>query len=340
MDRIKWILVLWGILAVSTFFQLVMVESFGRFNYHLSDYLITPLASMATGIVLFFGLVLPAFDAVRNLGTIKKILILSFSGLVYGIVFIFILHVFPLIFYPNPSPYKESVFAFFVGDYHNVLKNYLFQVSILFAFEYISKERQLLTGQKNLEIELNKTKLQLLKSQLQPHFLFNSLNSVVSEIDVNKANAQEMLINLSDILRVTLDSDFMEAVTLREELEFIKKYLSIEKIRYEDQLVYDIDVPDLAMDLKVPKLILQSLVENTIKHGFKGIQRSIQIKIEADFNQKTILVKNNGKPLSDPVHFHTGLANVSERLKIFTKNNAVFEIYQNGGWVVNKINLK
>src|SRR6218665_1577071 len=200
MDRIKWILVLWGILAVSTFFQLVMVESFGRFNYHLSDYLITPLASMATGIVLFFGLVLPAFDAVRNLGTIKKILILSFSGLVYGIVFIFILHVFPLIFYPNPSPYKESVFAFFVGDYHNVLKNYLFQVSILFAFEYISKERQLLTGQKNLEIELNKTKLQLLKSQLQPHFLFNSLNSGCSKKEGKNGNALEMLINLSDIL--------------------------------------------------------------------------------------------------------------------------------------------
>lgn len=340
MNRIHWVLILWLILAFSTLFQMFAYGYFKEYDYDLIDYLITPLSSMLTGIILFFLVILPVFDKTAGWKMLKRFLILGGLGVVYSFIFILILHLFPILFYENPSDYGESVFGFFVADFHNVLKNYLFQIAILFAFEYISKETNFITRQKNLEIELNQTRLQLLKSQLQPHFLFNSLNSVVSEIDVNKKNAQEMLINLSDILRITLDSDFMESVTLKEELEIIKKYLSIEKIRYEDQLIYDINVSDEAMNLKVPKLILQSIVENSIKHGFRGIQRSVEIRIEADFQQNIILVKNNGAELNLELNFRTGLTNVRERLKIFTGQENIFEIYQEGEWVVNKINLE
>lgn len=339
MSRIKWVFVLWLILAISTFFQLLMVEYFGKYDYELSDYLITPLASFTTGILLFFAMVLPVFDSIKNLSIVKRILILSFFGFIYSLTFILILHLFPLIFYANPSDYKESVFGFIVADFHNVLKNYLFQVAILFVFEYISNESNLIKKQKNLEIELTHTKLQILKSQLQPHFLFNALNSVVAEMDDNKQKAQQMLIHLSDILRTTLNSDFSVPVSLGEEIKTIEKYLEIEKIRYEEQLEFEINLSSEALKWKVPSLILQPLIENAIKHGFKGLRNSIQIIIEVDFENEFVIVKNNGTPLLNKIS-QIGLNNVSERMEIFTGNKNSFEIYQEGNWVINKIKLK
>jgi len=339
MKRIHLIVALWLLLAISTWFQMFIFEYAGKYDYKLIDYLVRPLASMATGIGLFFLMVLPVFDTTAQWSRWNRFLVLGVLGGLYSLVFILILHLFPILFYENPSNYKKSIFVFFVADFHNVLKNYLFQIAVLFVFEYVQKETKSITRQKNLEIELNRTKLQLLKSQLQPHFLFNALNSVVAEIDNKPAKAQDMLINISDILRVTLDSDFMEPVTLQEELSIIEKYLSIEKNRYEDQLLYTINVSDEAMQLKVPKLILQAIVENTIKHGFRGIEKSVTLKIEASFSEKEIYIKNNGARLSHKPDYNTGLTNVMERLKIFTGQDSAFEIYQDGEWVVNKISL-
>jgi len=340
MNRIHLVLILWLLLAISTFFQMITFEYFEKYQYEWIDYLVTPLASMLTGIGLFYAVILPVFDKTSDRKRLSRFAILSLLGIFYSVIFILVLHLFPMIFYENPSGYKKSIFGFFVADFHNVVKNYLFQIAILFVFEYVSKERKFVNSQKNLEIELNQTRLQLLKSQLQPHFLFNALNSVVAEIDNKPKNAQEMLINISDLLRVTLDSDFMEAVTLKEELDIIKKYLSIEKIRYEDQLVYEINVSDDELGLKVPKLILQAIVENAIKHGFKGINKELRLQITAAVEQKAIFVKNNGAKLSNKCDYGTGLTNVTERLKIFTGDENAFELYQEGDWVVNKINLK
>ncbi len=339
MNRVHWVLILLGVLAVSTLLQMFTYSYFQEYDYAWLDYFITPSASLITGILLFFIFILPVFDWTSDDKKFKRFLILGLAGLVYSTIFILILHLFPILFYENPSDYKKSVFGFFVADFHNVIKIYLFQISILFAFEYLTKEKKIITQQKNLEIELNQTKLQLLKSQLHPHFLFNAMNSVVSEIDTQPRKAQEMLINLSEILRTTLDSNFMESITLKEELEIVEKYLSIEKMRYEEQLNYKIEISKKAEFLKSPKLILQPIVENAIKHGFKENQKPVNILIQADEVKKYILIKNNGAPLNEII-YGTGLQNVSERMKIFTGNENSFEIYQEDGWVINKLNLR
>ena len=166
------------------------------------------------------------------------------------------------------------------------------------------------------------------------------MNSVVSEIDTQPRKAQEMLINLSEILRTTLDSDFMESTTLREELEILQKYLSIEKMRYEDQLNFEIDLSDEDKTIRLPKLILQPLVENAIKHGFKGIQNSLKIKIELNETKEFLLVKNDGAALQTRISNGTGLKNVKERMKIFTGIENSFEIYQEENWIINQLRLK
>jgi len=339
MNRIRWVLILWIILAISTLLQLAAVEYFGLYDYNWIDYIITPGASLATGVLLLFLFVLPVFDFSIKMKNIQRIILLSIAGLAYTIAFILIMHLFPVIFIKNSSDYKESILSFSVASFHNVIKNYLFQIAVLYAYEYISKEKELYSRQKDLEVELNRTRLQTLKSQLQPHFLFNSLNSVVAEIDENKNKAQTMLINLSDILRTSLNSDFTIPVTLEEEIGLIGKYLSIEKMRYEEQLGYEIKISQEAMKMKLPGMILQPLVENAIKHGFKGIYKRLDIVIEADADSKSVLVKNNGAPLSE-FDSQVGLKNVSQRMEIFTRNQNSFKIFQEGNWVINKISLQ
>ena len=338
MNRVRWILILWGILAVFTLLQMFTYQYFEKYDYELLDYFVTPLASLVTGIILFFVMVLPVFDKTVPLKNLNRILVLSGLGIVYSFLFIFILHLFPILIYDSDSNYLESVLGFFVADFHNVIKNYLFQIAILFAFEYIGKERVFLTKQKDLELELNQTKLQLLKNQLQPHFLFNSLNSVVAEIEHSPKKAEEMLLNLSGILRETLDSDFEKPVFLKEELDLLEKYLFIEKIRYEDQLNYEILVPEEDLIRKIPKFILQPIIENAIKYGFKGHLQPILIQIYSDEN--SIFIRNNGAILSKNPAVGTGLQNVKERMKIFTGLENSFEIYQDEKWVVNKLNFK
>lgn len=337
MNRISWVLILWFALAIFTVLQLAAVEISGLHIYKLSDYLITPGASLLTGIFLLFLFLIPVFDYSSRFKTFSRVLILGIFGIFYSFVFILIMHLFPIIFLENPSDYKESIFRFAVANFHNITKNYLFQIAVLYAYEYINKEKLLFEKQKNLELELNNTKLQILKSQLQPHFLFNALNSVVAEIDDNKSKAQEMLIDISDILRTSLHTDFLTPVSVKEELDLIKKYLSIEKIRYGEQLNYEILIEEKMMDKKIPSMIMQPLVENAIKHGYKDLQKPLTIIIKSDDN--SIIIKNDGHPL-DLIAQKIGLNNVSQRMELFAGEKHSFQIYQDEDWVINKIFLQ
>jgi len=340
MNRKKLVLILLAVLETVALMQLLIVEIFNPDRYTFQQILISALSGFVTGVLLLFILIIPFFDAMSKYVMKKRILYLGLFGFLYVVVFILTAYIFPSLFlWKSFSNYESAIINYAVSDFNNVLLSYLFQVAILYAHEYITKETRLINKQKNLEIELNQTKLQILKSQLQPHFLFNALNSVVAVIDENKRKAQEMLVNLSDILRTNLNIDFAEQTTLGEEINYLGKYLAIEKMRYENQLDYEIRVSPETAKMKLPALILQPLVENAIKHGFKGIQRELKIIIEADAGQKVIFVKNNGAPLGN-VEKQTGLTNVTERLSIYLPGKEAFEIYREGDWVVNKIILQ
>jgi len=339
MNRKKLVLILLAVLETVALMQLLIVEIFNPDRYTFQQILISTLSGFLTGVLLLFVLVIPFFDAMSKYMMKKRIFYLGLFGFLYVVAFILTAYIFPSLFlWKSFSNYESAIINYAVSDFNNVLLSYLFQVAILYAHEYISKETQLIKNQKNLEIELNQTKLQILKSQLQPHFLFNALNSVVAVIDENKRKAQEMLVNISDILRTTLNADFIEPATLKEEIDYLEKYLSIEKVRYEDQLHYKIDLAPESEKMLLPSLILQPVVENAIKHGFKGIQRTLTIVIEANADQKTILVKNNGAKI-EKVEIQTGITNVTERLSIFSPKRGSFRIYQEQGWIINEIKL-
>jgi two-component system LytT family sensor kinase len=173
-----------------------------------------------------------------------------------------------------------------------------------------------------LEARLTSAKLQALRMQINPHFLFNTLNSIAALVYVNPRAADEMLGDLSELLRRSLNSMEEQEVSLAQELEFIGAYLSIEQKRFGERLRLEQSVPDELMKALVPALILQPLVENAIRHGIEPRRGPGLISIEAKQEDKHLhlIVRDNGRGLPDAdlnssVRRGIGLANTQARLK-------------------------
>lgn len=173
-----------------------------------------------------------------------------------------------------------------------------------------------------LEARLTSSKLQALRTQINPHFLFNTLNSIATLVYVNPRAADEMLGDLSDLLRRSLDSMEDQEIPLAQELEFIGAYINIEQKRFGERLRVEQSVPDELMKALVPALILQPLVENAVRHGIEPRRGPGLISIEAKQEDQHLhlVVRDNGRGLSpgeseNPGRRGIGLANTQARLK-------------------------
>jgi sensor histidine kinase YesM len=155
---------------------------------------------------------------------------------------------------------------------------------LIYYQQYQEKElgsSQLETRLAQAELHATAAELRALKMQLQPHFLFNTLNSISALLEDNVQAADEMLSRLADLLRLTLDASAAETVPLAEELEFLKCYLEIERARFQDQLVIEMDVEPASMEAMVPNLVLQPIVENAIKHAVAPRRGAGRVEIRA-----------------------------------------------------------
>jgi two-component sensor histidine kinase len=170
----------------------------------------------------------------------------------------------------------------------------------------------------DLERVAREAQLRVLRAQLNPHFLFNSLNSVRSLITENPQRAASMVTGLSEILRYSLTSDRKDTVSLAEELGVIDEYVGVERMRFEDRLRVERSVDPRALETQVPPMILQTLVENAVKHGISALPRGGVVRLDANVRDGhlEVVVTNTGgfKPSVDNGGF--GLQNAAERLRL------------------------
>ena len=131
----------------------------------------------------------------------------------------------------------------------------------------IVSHRRARSGPRNLEARLAEARLKTLEAELHPHFLFNTLHAISTLVHSQPESADRMISRLSDLLRITFARSGAARVPLQEELEFLQKYLEIEQTRFQDRLTVSYEIDPDTLDAEVPRLILQPLVENAIKHG-------------------------------------------------------------------------
>ena len=335
----KWLIVAWSIYVLTFILQIILLARYE--DQKQIDFVWTNVVgSYIAGSVLILLYIIPLNKLISGLSIPKKILILFFAGFIFSVLFIglvtFIQSLLQQKF--DYTLYREEVIYYLKYHFHNIFKNYIFLTILLFALEYFQRENSLIKHENALKTSLVNAQLENLRSQFQPHFLFNALNSVVAVIDENKDKAQNMLIQLSDILRISIDNNFKCEHSLLEEINFLQKYLNIEKIRFEEQLEYSFEIDPEFKALNVPCLILQPMVENAIKHGFKRQKGTLKIVIKTNTHNNTLSVSNNGANLKD-AKFGKGLEGIQKRLQILYEGRSGFSIYQNDGWVVNELKL-
>lgn len=213
-----------------------------------------------------------------------------------------------------------------------------------YAFEYADRFRERDLKATRLESQLTRARLDALRMQLNPHFLFNALNAVASEVRVQRnEEAIGMLVGLSDLLRYALDSDEEPLVPLWKELAFLQRYIDIERARFADRLVVEVDVPLDLHEARVPPLLLQPLVENAIRHGIAPRDASGRIHVSghAADGRLTLVVRDNGVGLRNrgaaEEQSGLGLANVRERLAELYGERQRFVVHAREGGGVEAI---
>jgi sensor histidine kinase YesM len=210
-------------------------------------------------------------------------------------------------------------------------------VAFVHALDYHreSQERELAAAQ--LQTQLAEAQLEALQRQLHPHFLFNTLNTISALMHRDVNAADEMLVQLSDLLRLTLDRVGTQQVPLKDEIDFLWKYLEIEQTRFGDRLQVHVNVEPEVLDAPVPNLILQPLVENALRHGIGPRVGGGRVDVSARQADGNLImaVRDNGVGLSadklDALHSGVGLSNTRSRLENLYGNRHRFEFQTPSG---------
>lgn len=178
--------------------------------------------------------------------------------------------------------------------------------------------------------ELDAARLKALQMQLHPHFLFNTLNSITSLIDIDPKKAQKMLTQLGFLMREILEQDKKHLISLEHEMEYIRAYLEIEHIRFQDRLELEFAIDDDVVNVQMPALLLQPIVENAIKHGISKRPKGGEISVHASrFNGSKVAIRvandfQEPDDASNEEGYGIGTSNVSKRLQQMYGNEQTF----------------
>lgn len=202
--------------------------------------------------------------------------------------------------------------------------------AIYFTWHYVEKNRNSQVDKLKLEATVRTLELKTIKAQLNPHFIFNALNSIRALVDENPQRARTAITELSNILRSSMQAEKVEMVSLENELNIVKDYLALEHIRFEERLKIQYDIDPETLELPIPPMMLQTLVENAIKHGISREIRGGTITVESHVKdmQHELTIRNTGQIVESKNNGQGfGLQSTRQRLGLLFGKRASFEIY-------------
>lgn len=324
------------VLAISVLYiNLITLEGNASFTIKLVDAIAFNLLIAALGLSFWYSSV---YLSIEN-NQITKVILTHFGGGILISVVWLALGYFAVISIINDTDMFGNFFIktiksrFIIGILYYFLLTAFYYVVIYYSEfqERTVKETEL----KNLVTE---AELRSLKFQINPHFIFNSLNSMSALTEIDPKKAKQMIIKLADFLRYTLANNDRQQNTLNEELKNIKLYLDIEKIRFDDKFIYVEELHEECGKTEIPSMILQPLFENAIKHAVYETLDAVTIKLtctrQDDFLKITLC--NNFEGESHKKGAGVGLKNIKDRLSLIYQQDNLMEIKkENGKFIVN-----
>jgi two-component system LytT family sensor kinase len=298
-------------------------------------------------ILIYSGIALSLWYPISffNMGETRTTTLVSnlvISGAITIALWAVITKYFMLLVLPGPNNYQaywDATFPYRIGTgifiYGLIILSYYLFISVTNLSEKKAKEAR-------LESLVKETELKMLRSQINPHFLFNSLNSVSSLTITDPEKARDMIIMLSEFMRYALSKKDEQPVSLRSELENLRLYLDIEKVRFGDRLTTEENIEEQCLEVKMPVMILQPLYENAVKHGVYESTESVriitQVKTSEGYIEITISNNYDTTP-SSKRGTGTGLSNVARRIELFYDNKASINTTRENGIYTVKLYL-
>jgi signal transduction histidine kinase len=228
--------------------------------------------------------------------------------------------------------------------FHQGLTIYWTTLVVAHALHYYKGLREQEARASNLSTQLAQAQLQALRMQIHPHFLFNTLNSIAALLHKDVEAADRMVARLGDFLRSTLKRSEAQTISLDQELEFLKCYLDIERTRFQDRLTVSLQIDPQSLEVSVPNLILQPIVENAVRHGIarQDDAGSITVRTSKLKDRLLIEIEDNGPGLAENQNGNSGigLKNTQSRLRQFYGDNFLFQLSNsNGRGVLVSLNI-
>ncbi len=325
-QKIYWIFQIggWTIFAALNLF-------FFKLNYSTNvkdilNYLIW--LPVGIGITHLFRLMILKFKVLQQ-NIISQITVVITSGFINAFLFFTLTVGFAKIF--GIIIYKIEILPA-VSNILSLTVIFIFWSLIYFGFHFFDNYKR--TEIQNLKLEAHTKEIELnkLKSQLNPHFMFNCMNSIRALVDEDPKRAKVAITQLSSILRNTLLMHKNKFITLQEELALVKDYLELELIRYEERLAFTFNIDPKTLAILIPPMMLQTLVENGIKHGISKYPEggTIHIKTELQNNIFMLTVLNTGRLAIRESSSGFGVANTVNRLELLYSGHASFKLQNNG----------
>ena len=252
----------------------------------------------------------------------KAVVLIHFIFSILYILFIYFLFYTYQIFTDQRSFESINIKGFILDVVSNSNLHFLGYVGfvcIIYCYYYINENVKIKLQKTQLSQQLTSVKLEMLKAQLNPHFLFNTLHSISSLVKQDPDKAQNMLVSLGDLLREIIFINHEDKITLKKEIDILKKYIDIMLIRFSDHLSIDINISKEVEMALVPSLLTQPIIENSLKHGYSSNHTDLHINISVFRTNKKLIIRinNNGKALekNQKIDLGTGIRNIKERLE-------------------------
>ena len=287
-------------------------------------------------------------DLKLNFSSIKRLDILKVLGLFLIIQLLYSFLIWPVLdfvdFFGGSLPNISGGPMSFGGRVSNFLYFGTLFVIWLFTFLTIKIYHQLKSVQlKQLQLESNlkESQLNTLKGQINPHFMFNSLNNIRGLMLEDVDKARKMLTNLSETLRYSLTKSDINSISLEDELEMVENYVEISKIQFENRLQFEKHVDKNSLDKQIPPMIIQMLIENALKHGISNLKQGGKVVLSTTIidNQLQIEVANSGTLQTTENTTQLGLRNIKRRLELLYGNKATFTLKEIENQVVATIKM-